>query len=122
LNELLEGERFDEFVEQNEELQLTGRTSDWEKVQRSSDSPFYNLKNKTTGDEYCFENALIFREPSGAAAAAPGDSGAWLCREAGTDFHWAGMVVGGDSQLGIAVGSQELKSWWETAGFSLSVC
>jgi hypothetical protein len=109
-------------IEQDEELQLTGRTSDWQKVQRSSVSPFYNVKNKTTGDEYCFEYALIFREPSGAAAARPGDSGAWLCREVGPDYHWVGMVVGGDKQLGIAVGSYEIKSWWEAAGFRLRVC
>jgi len=109
-------------IEQDEELQLTGRTSDWQKVQKSSVSPYYNIKNKTTGDEYCYENALIFREPSGAAAAQPGDSGAWLCKEVGTDYHWAAMVVGGDKQLGLAVASHELKTWWEAAGRNLSVC
>ena len=108
-------------IAQHEELQLTGRSSDWQKVQRSSVSPFYNVKNTITGDEYCFENALIVREPSGASAAQPGDSGAWLCKEVGTHYHWAGMVVGGDKQLGIAVASHELKSWWEAAGFNLSV-
>jgi hypothetical protein len=109
-------------IAQDEKLQLTGRTSGWKKVQRSSVSPFYNIKNKMTGDEYCYENPLIFREPSGAAAAQPGDSGAWLCKEVGTDYHWAGMVVGGDEQLGLAVAAHELRAWWEAAGYKLSVC
>ena len=108
-------------IGQDEELQLTGRTSDWQLVQRSSVSPFYNLANMMTGDEYCYENALIFREPSGAVPAQPGDSGAWLCKEVGTDYHWAAMVVGGDRQLGVAVAAHELKTWWEAAGYQLSV-
>jgi hypothetical protein len=109
-------------IAQNEELELTGRTSDWQKVQKSSRVPFYNLINDTTGDEYCFENPLIFREPSGASAAQPGDSGAWLCKEVGTDYQWAAMVVGGDKQLGVAVASEELKTWWESAGYKLATC
>ena len=109
-------------IAQGEELQLTGRTSDWQKVERSSVSPFYNVVNKQTGEEYCYENALIFREPTGAAAAQPGDSGAWLCKEVGTDYLWAGMVVGGDSQLGLAVAARELENWWQAAGYQLSVC
>jgi len=111
-------------IEQDEELQFTGRTSDWQKVQRSSVSPYYNVKDKTTGAEYCYENALIFREPSGAAAAQPGDSGAWLCKEVGTDYHWAGVVVGGDKQLGIALAAHELKAWWKAlpTSYDLSVC
>ena len=109
-------------IAQGEELQLTGRTSDWQKVEKSLVSPFYNIKNKITGDEYCYEKALIFREPSGANAAQPGDSGAWICKEVGTDYHWAGMVVGGDMQLGFAIGAHELKAWWEEAGYNLLVC
>lgn len=110
-------------IEQDEELQMTGRTSDWQKIQRSSVSPFYNVTNKTTGDEYCYENALIFREPSGAAAAQAGDSGAWICKEVGSVYHWAGMIVGGDKQLGIAIAAAELKTWWEAlpTGYDLSV-
>jgi len=109
-------------IAQEEELELTGRTSGWQKVQKSSVVPFYNVTNKITSDEYCFENALIFREPSGGAAAQPGDSGAWVCKEVGTDYHWAAMVVGGDKQLGVAVAAHELKAWWEGGGYKLSVC
>jgi hypothetical protein len=109
-------------IAQDEELQLTGRTSDWQKVQKSSVVPYYNITNNITHDEYCFENPLIFREPSGSPPAQPGDSGAWICKEVGTDYHWAAMVVGGDKQLGIAVAAHELKMWWEDAGYKLTVC
>lgn len=111
-------------IDQGEELQFTGRSSDWIKVQRSSISPYYNLTNKTTGDEYCYESPLIFRAPSGGAAAQPGDSGAWLCREVGIDYHWAAMVVGGDLQLGVAVAAEEVEAWWRSLarGYNLSVC
>lgn len=109
-------------IEQDEELELTGRSSDWQKVRRSSVSPFYNVKNRSTGDEYCFEDALIIREPTGGPAVRPGDSGSWICKEVGTDYHLAAMVVGGDKQLGIAIASYQLKEWWEGAGFKLSVC
>jgi hypothetical protein len=111
-------------IEQDEELELTGRASDWQKVQRSSLSPYYNVKNTMTGNEYCFENVLVFREPSGGAAARPGDSGGWICKEVGTDYHWAALVVGGDKQLGFAIAAHELKAWWEDlpSGYKLSVC
>jgi hypothetical protein len=103
-------------------LQLTERTLDWQLVQRSSVSPFYSITNKMTDDEDCYEDTLIFREPSGGAAAQPGDSGAWLCKDVGTDYHWAAMVFGADRQLGVAVAAHELKTWWEAAGYKLSVC
>ena len=111
-------------IEQDEEMQLTGRSSDWQKVQRACRSPYYNVTNKITGDEYCYENPLVFREPSGAAAAQPGDSGSWLCKEVGAAYHWAAMLVAGDRQLGIAVGADEIKAWWESlpGGYTLSVC
>lgn len=101
-------------IEQHEELQLTGRSSDWKIVEKAVVSPYYNIKNQKTGEEYCYENALIFRDATGAAAAQPGDSGAWLCKETDADYLWAGMVVGGDHQLGIAIAAHELKSWWES--------
>lgn len=109
-------------IEQDEELEMTGRSSDWQKLRRSSVSPFYNVTHKATQTEYCFENALIVREPSGATAVSPGDSGAWICKDIGTSWHWAAMVVGGDRQLGIAVAAHRVRDWWQNAGYQLSVC
>ncbi len=110
-------------IAQDEALEFTGRSSDWQKVVKSSVVPFYNLTNQLTGDEYCYENPLVFREPSGGAAALPGDSGAWVCKEVGTDYHWAAMIVGGDKQLGFAIAATTLKQWWETSHrFHLDLC
>lgn len=111
-------------IEQDEELQITGRTSDWKRLQRGPVAPYYNVKNKKTGDEYCFENALILRDPTGVCPVQPGDSGAWLCKETANDYLWAGMVVGGDSQLGLAIAANELMQWIKTNdknGKSISV-
>jgi hypothetical protein len=114
-------EAFDNIA-QDEKLQLTGRTSDWQVVQKSTVAPFYNVTNPVTREEYCYKKPLIFREPNGRQACRPGDSGAWICKEVGVDYHWIGMVVGGDQQLGLAIGAEEIKSWWQAAGFDLSSC
>jgi hypothetical protein len=75
-------------IAQDEELELTGRSSDWQKVQKSSVAPYYNLSNQITGEEYCFEKPLVIRESTGSRPH---------CRAIparGSARKWAWIIIG----------------------------
>jgi hypothetical protein len=102
-------------LEQDHRLELTGRTSDWKVLEYGGVTPYHNLHNTSTGDVYCYEDPLMLRDSGGAQPVQPGDSGAWVCAPSDNGYSWAGMVVGGDGQVGFAVSAEALKSWWEDA-------
>jgi len=108
-------------LEQDHRLEMTGRTSDWRVLAYGGITPYHNLHNAITGETYCYENPLMLRDSSGSQPVQPGDSGAWVCTPAGPEYVWAGMVVGGDGQVGFAVSAEALKSWWEDAPRSMSL-
>jgi hypothetical protein len=100
-------------LEQDHRLEMTGRTSDWKVLEYGGITPYHNLYNPNTGETYCYENPLMLRDSSGSQPVKPGDSGAWVCAPTDQGYAWAGMVVGGDSQVGFAVSAEASKSWWE---------
>jgi hypothetical protein len=104
-----------ENIAQLHRLETTGRTSDWKILQYGSKTPYYNITVQSTGESHCFENPLQLRDPTGRTPVDEGDSGAWICVPGNAGSQWAGMVVGGDGQLGFAVSASALKSWWEDA-------
>jgi hypothetical protein len=102
-------------LEQQHRLEVTGRSSDWKVLQYGGPTPFYNIEDRSTGKVHCFENPIMLRDSTGHMPVKEGDSGAWLCVPAHSGYRWAGMVIGGDSQVGFAVSASALKSWWEDA-------
>jgi hypothetical protein len=110
-----------ESLAQLHRLETTGRTSDWKVLQYGSNTPYYNIKVRSTGDNHCFENPLFLRDPTGRRPVDEGDSGAWICVSGNAGCHWAGMIVGGDGQVGFAVSARALKSWWEDAPRNLKL-
>jgi hypothetical protein len=100
-------------LEQDHRLEMTGLTSDWKPLLYGGITPYHNIHNTTTDEVYCYENPLLLRDSSGKQPVQPGDSGAWVCTSSNQGYAWAGMVVGGDGQVGFAVSAEALKHWWE---------
>ncbi|MGD9850373.1 MAG: hypothetical protein AB7T38_03795 [Nitrospirales bacterium] len=108
-------------LEQDHRLEMTGLTSDWKVLSYGGITPYHNIHNTTTGDNYCYENPLMLRDSSGTQPVQPGDSGAWVCTPSDQGYAWAGMVVGGDGQVGFAVSAEALQQWWEDTPRSMSL-
>jgi hypothetical protein len=104
-----------DHLEQDHHLEMTGRTSDWKVLFYGGETCFHNLHIRSTGDVCCYEDPIILRDPTGNKPVDGGDSGAWICVPGDDGYHWAGMVVGGDGQVGFAVSADALKNWWEAS-------
>jgi hypothetical protein len=108
-------------LEQDHQLEMTGRTSKWKVLQYGGLTPYHNLYNQTTGETYCYENPLMLRDSTGKRPVKEGDSGAWVCAPVERGYAWAGMVVGGDGQVGFAVEAEATQSWLQDPARALNL-
>lgn len=67
-------------------------------------------------DYLCIPYTFNVRWPNtsplkGTPAVEEGDSGAWLCTPDGSDYSWAGMVIGSDQFDGYGIFAQSVTDW-----------
>ncbi|MBX7209561.1 MAG: hypothetical protein K1X78_14690 [Verrucomicrobiaceae bacterium] len=107
---------------QKQPMKLSGRTSGTTWVSCGGLALFRLLKDSASSDEFCYDELIEVRSPHGAQPVQPGDSGAWLQAQdsTGTDM-WAGMVVGGDSQIGYAMPASAIENWWTRRRLNLAI-
>lgn len=108
---------------QMQDVQFAGRTSGV--VQRSCGGYAAHrlLKDNRSSDEFCYDDLFEIRDPYGKQQPVQGgDSGAWVqtLDNLGRDM-WAGMVVGGDAQIGYAMPASAIENWWKNLGLNLAI-
>lgn len=108
---------------QMQAVSFAGRTSGV--VQRSCGGYAAHrlLKDNRSSDEFCYDDLFEIRTPYGSTSPVQGgDSGAWVqAQDAQGQDMWAGMVVGGDSQIGFAMPAEAIKNWWTKSGLNLVI-
>ena len=104
-------------------IKFAGRTSGLAQRSFGGLAAHRLIKDIATGDELCYDMLIEVREPFGKHPAVQGgDSGAWVhaVDDSGQDM-WAGMIVGGDSQIGYAMPASAIEKWWQTLGLNLVI-